>query len=256
MSDSYSHYSQTYENYRRYRPHYPPAVLEWLKADLNLLPHHVVADIGSGTGLLTELFVRPGYQVYAVEPNQDMRLAAEQLLQSFPSFHSLGTTAEQTGLPDQSVDFVTVGNAFHWFNHAQTRPEFARILRPGGWVVLLWNLEVTNGTPFPAAFEQFWQTYIDPAARFLPIKERPLPAYIPNFFSPGPFQQISFENSQVCDFPALKGLVGSNLKAPRPTDPRYPTMLADLQKMFDQHQQEGVVKVAYDTAVIYGQLTP
>jgi ubiquinone/menaquinone biosynthesis C-methylase UbiE len=256
MSDTYSHYSRTVEYYRRYRPRYPQTLIEWLKNECALSPRHILADIGSGTGQMTELFLKHGNFVYSIEPNSDMRRVAEQELRAYSDLASLDATAEATTLPDQSVDMITVGNAFHWFNHSQTRKEFFRILKPDGWVILAWNLERNNGSPFAIAFEQFWQKHIDPAARFERASERKRPDYITQFFGADHVRAISFDNYQVCDFEALKGVVLSFLKAPQPEDPRYPVMLDELKGLFSQHQANGAVTLEYDTAVSYGQLLP
>ena len=108
--------------------------------DASLRPSSVIADFGSGTGLLAQLFLDFGVEVYGVEPNASMRAAAEQLLARFPRFHSVQGTAETSGLPDQSCDIVTSGQSFHWFDPVRTRQECRRILRPAGWVVLVWNV--------------------------------------------------------------------------------------------------------------------
>jgi len=96
MADIYSHYSRIVENYRRYRPRYPHQLVEWLKAECGLSPAQSVADIGAGTGLMAELFLKNGNHVYGVEPNLEMRLAAEYLLRSYPLFTSIAATAEAT----------------------------------------------------------------------------------------------------------------------------------------------------------------
>lgn len=254
MTDTYSHYSRLVENYRRYRPRYPAALLAWLESTCGFTPAQVVADIGSGTGQMAELFLQNGNPVYAVEPNDEMRWAAEVSLRHYPQFTSVGATAEATTLPDDSIHLITVGNAFHWFKHDETRHEFVRILQPQGWVALLWNLERNNGSRFAMAFEQFWQTHLDPAARFIPFQERKLPGYVGQFFGANHFQQTSFDNTQMCDYDALQGLCLSTLKAPQEDDPHYRLMLADLKMLFDQHQENGMVTLEYDTAVIFGQL--
>jgi SAM-dependent methyltransferase len=254
MKDTYSHYSRLVENYRLYRPSYPQGLVEWLKIECALLPDQIVADIGSGTGLLSELFLKNGYQVFAVEPNPEMRQAAEHDLCSYPLFHSIPATAEATTITDRSVHLVTVGNAFHWYNHDLARREFLRILIPHGWVVLIWNLERNNGSPFSTAFERFWQAYIDPSARFTPIHERKLPDYLTKFFGIDHLRQHSLDNYQVCDLNALIGLALSTLKSPGPDDPRYLEMLADLKAIFDRYQEDGTVTLEYDTAIVYGKL--
>lgn len=252
MEDTYSPYSRIAENYSRYRPRYPHQLVAWLKAECGLSPAHVVADIGGGTGLMAELFLKNGNQVYGVEPNLEMRSAAEYLLRSYPLFTSIAATAEATTLADHSVHMITVGNAFHWFKHEQVRQEFLRILIPPGWVVLVWNLERNNRSPFAVAFEQFWQKYIDPSARF---SERQRPDYITQFFGADHLKEKSLDNYQVCDFEALKGLALSFLKAPQADDPRYAAMLDELKAIFNQYHKDGTVTLEYDTAILYGQLS-
>ena len=127
------------DNYRKYRPGYPPEIIPYLVENAWLTPQSVIADIGAGTGLLTQLFLEHGNQVYAVEPNQAMRAAADELLVGYAHYHSVDASAENTSLPDYSVDMITAAQAFHWFDHEKTKLEFQRVLKPGGMVVLIWN---------------------------------------------------------------------------------------------------------------------
>ena len=151
MSDSTRRFSSRVDNYVKYRPSYPPEVVELLAAECGLTPGALVADIGAGTGLLAELFLQNGYRVLGVEPNREMRQAGERLLGDYPHFTSIDGTAEVTTLADKSVDIITAGQAFHWFDREKARAEFARILRPGGWVALVWNERRVDATPFLAA---------------------------------------------------------------------------------------------------------
>jgi len=118
----------------------------------------VVADIGSGTGILTELFLRNGNPILVVEPNRDMREAAEGLLGRYSNFTSISGTAEASALKDQSVNFIAAGQAFHWFDHEQSRREFLRILKPGGWVALIWNDRILTGQ-FASVYESLLRTH-------------------------------------------------------------------------------------------------
>lgn len=254
MADTFSQYSRTVEYYSRYRPHYPQALIAWLKAECALSSAQVIADIGSGTGQMTELFLQHGNPVYAIEPNADMRRVAEQELHAYPRLTSLGATAEATTLPAHSVHLITVGNAFHWFDHRRTRDEFRRILAPAGWVVLAWNLERNNGAPFAIAFENFWHKHIDPSAQFLSFSKRKRPDYLAKFFGTENVKEACLDNYQVCDYDALKGVTLSSLKAPQPEDSRYPVMLDELETLFNQYQENGVVTLEYDTVIVYGQL--
>ena len=112
-TDPTRRFSSRVENYIKYRPGYPPAVFRLLESECGLTADSVVADVGSGTGLLSELFLGNGYRVYGIEPNREMREAGERLLSSYTNFKSVGGRAEETTLDDGSVDFVTAGQAFH-----------------------------------------------------------------------------------------------------------------------------------------------
>src|SRR4030095_7756801 len=115
------------------RPSYPAAIVNLLETECGLTRAAVVADVGSGPGFLTELFLKHGNRVFGVEPNAEMRVAGERLLAKYQSFCSIKATAEATALPDSSIDFIVVGQAFHWFDHDATKLEFRRILKAGGW---------------------------------------------------------------------------------------------------------------------------
>ena len=151
MTDSTTYFSGRVESYVRYRPSYPPAIIDLLVEDCGLSRDWIVADIGSGPGNLTRLFLDYGARVYAVEPNQEMREAGERLLGALPGFTSVDGTAEATGLPEASVDLVTAGQAFHWFDSQRAGTEFRRILRPPQWVALVWNERRNGSSPFLTA---------------------------------------------------------------------------------------------------------
>ena len=252
MLKSTERFTTRVENYVKYRPGYPPAVLDLLRADCGLTPASVIADIGSGTGILTRMFLENGNRVYGVEPNQAMREAGEQLLANTPGFVSIAATAEETTLPDQSVDFITAGQAFHWFDLARTRPEFARILKPGGWLVLIWNARRASSTASLTDYEQFIKTY---GTDYGDVTRTNLDRDdFQAFYSPGSYRLTKFDNRQVFEFEGLKGRLLSASYAPEPGHPNYEPMLADLRRLFDAHQVNGVYTIEYDTDVFTGQL--
>jgi len=251
MSDSYEKYSDVVANYIRYRPRYPQSIIERLQEACDLSTETVIADIGSGTGLLSQIFVNNGNPVFAVEPNQEMREAAEQEINA-PSFSSADGTAEATGLADNSIDMITVAQAFHWFDREKCRPEFLRILKAQGWLVLVWNLFRGDETDFMRAFEAFWLDYVNPGEMF---HSRQRPAYIDEFYGDNPVTEISLDNYQVFDFDGFKGRILSAGRAPKPDDERYPHMLNALTEIFEAHQLDGQVTIKYDTQLIYGKLT-
>lgn len=243
-------FSNRVSYYVRHRPGYPLAVLDFLAEELKLTPASVIADVGSGTGLLAELFLKNGNPLYGVEPNPDMRAAAETLLQSYPNFHSVRGRAEDTTLPGQSVDFVTAGQAFHWFEVEQAGQEFRRILKPDGWVVLVWNERQAGASPLMQKYEELLRRY---AAGFGEARCNDADEQVfERFFSS--FQERRFPNFQLLDAEGLAGRLLSSSYAPLPGDPRHEPMLAGLARLFEEHQAGGAVRFEYETQVYYGRL--
>ena len=251
MSDSYERYSRVVENYIRYRPRYPHSIIDLLQAECELSPDSIIADIGSGTGLLSQVLLKNGNPVFAVEPNQEMREAARDLLAEYQTLTSVDGTAEASNLASDSVDMITVAQAFHWFDRETCRPEFLRILKPGGYLVLVWNLFRADGSDFMKDFEAFWLDYVNPGEMF---HSRQRPAYVDEFYKAVPVQEIGLDNFQVCDFDAFQGRILSASRAVKEDDERYPQMLEALKSLFDKHQVDARVTIPYDTQVIYGKL--
>lgn len=243
-------FSERAENYARYRPGYPPAILDCLRRECGLTPGSVVADIGSGTGILTELFLENGNRVYAVEPNEAMRQAAETALAARTGFTSVGGRAETTTLPERSVDLVAAGQAFHWFDAAACRIEFGRILRPGGYVALVWNARAYEGDTLMAAYErvlgEFGMGYHD-------VNHRTHSGELDTLFAGG-FEFRAFSHQRRLDFDALWGGFLSASYAPLPNDPRYGPMHTALRDVFETHQLDGLVTFLYDTHLYFGRL--
>jgi SAM-dependent methyltransferase len=252
MSDSTKRFSSRVENYIKYRPGYPPAVIDLLRRECGLASASQVADIGSGTGILTEMLLKSECAVFAVEPNPEMRQAAERLLAAHPNFHSVNATAEVTTLAAQSVDLIVAAQAFHWFDRAPARQEFTRILRPGGWVALIWNDRRTNSTAFLQDYEHLLQ---ECSLDYRAVDHKQIDAAtIGAFFAPAAFKSASFENRQVFDFAGLKGRLLSSSYAPEHGHPKHEPMLRELSAIFEKHAQQARVVFEYDTLVFYGRL--
>lgn len=212
----------------------------------------IVADIGSGTGILTQLFLEKGNTVFAVEPNKEMRAAAETLLSKYGCFNSVNGTAEDTTLEQHSVDLVTAGQAFHWFDLEKTRQEFLRILKPNGWVALIWNDRKTDTTPFLEAYEQLLNTY---SIDYKKVDHKKLDKEdFRRFFRPHGFKMKSFDNIQTFDFEGLKGRLLSSSYVPLKGHPKYQAMLNELRTIFLNFQIDNTVKLEYDTKVYFGRL--
>lgn len=244
-------FSSRVDHYLRYRPGYPAEILDLLKNECGLTPESVVADIASGTGIFTRLLLENGNQVYGVEPNAEMRRAGEQFLAAHPRFVSVAGTAEATTLPDHSIDVATAAQAAHWFERAKARREFVRILKPGGWVALVWNERQTDATPFLRAYEKLLLTY---GTDYNEVRHERTTAEIDGFFAPSPFQARAFEMGQSFDYPGLEGRLLSSSYTPLPEHPNYAPMLQDLRRIFTEHERDGQVTLLYTTRVFYGRL--
>lgn len=241
------------EDYVRWRPGYPKAVLDVLRSDLGLTPGQVVADVGSGTGLLSRLLVDNGNVVYGVEPNRAMAAAAEAFLADSGRFHSVAGSAESTSLPDASVDLVTAGQAFHWFVVPEARKEFRRILRPGGGVALVWNLRRLDSTPFLRDYEAFLRHW---STDYGAVSERYAdPAALRELFGEGGWRERRFDNAQLFDLEGLRGRLLSSSYTPKEGDPRRDAMLAALPALFAAHARDGRISFDYDTRMFVGRLS-
>lgn len=242
-------FSDRVENYVRYRPGYPQEIIPLLQREAGLSPQSVIADIGSGTGISTELFLKAEFTVYAVEPNSDMRGAAERLLTGYQNFHSVNASAQSTTLPDHSIDLIVAAQAFHWFHTPETRAEFTRILKSSGYIALIWNERKLDSTPFLHAFEQLLLTF---GTDYTAIRhENVNTAALTSFFC-GPYVTHTFANEQRFDFEGLKGRLLSSSYTPGTGQPRHEEMLAELRRIYDAHQVAGQVCFEYDTRVHLG----
>src|SRR5215471_9718676 len=148
-------FSDRVNDYIKYRPHYSSDVVKALQEHCGLAPEHLVVDVGCGTGLLAKILLENGNPVIGVEPNENMRLAGQEYLASYERFTMVDGTAENTGLAAKSADFVIAGQAFHWFQPAATRREFARVVKSDGWAVLIWHDREMESTPFLRDYEAF-----------------------------------------------------------------------------------------------------
>ncbi len=251
-SNATSRFSDRVENYVRYRPGYPAAVIEELKAECGLVPDDVVADIASGTGIWTRMLLENGNPVFGIEPNAEMRVAGERLLAKFPKFSSIVGTAEATTLTDQSVDFVTAAQAAHWFHRERARREFVRILKPGGWLVLLWNERLTDSTRFLRNYEQLLLTY---GTDYEEVRHERTTDAVNEFFDPVPFQERTFDMRQEFDYAGIEGRLLSSSYAPGPEHPQHAPMLSELRRIFDANAVDGRATFEYKTRMYFGRLT-
>lgn len=251
MKNTVERFSDRVENYVKYRPDYPKAVLNLFTAAMNLKKDSVIADIGSGTGICTKLFLENGNRVFGVEPNAAMRAAAEDFLKDYKNFTSVDGTAEKTTLENESIDFVVAAQAFHWFNQAGARKEFKRILKSDGYVALVWNERQLNSTAFLRDYESLlieYGTDYDKVRHENITKES-----LREFFQTG-FRQAVFPNRQRVNFDGLKGRMLSASYVPTEKNESYAEMIENLKSLFAEHAESGRIDILYDTKIFYGQI--
>jgi SAM-dependent methyltransferase len=235
-------FSDRVENYVKYRPSYPKEIIPFLEKYYDLSRDKRIADIGSGTGIFSELFLQSGYQVIGIEPNEQMRRAAEIKLGNYPGFTCRNHQAEHTGFRTRRLDLITVAQAFHWMEPAQTKKEFFRILKPSGHIILAWNLLLNHST--------FLQDYQCLKQKFaIDYKENKMAdeESIHIFFHPLFVKVHCFPNIQYLDFDALKGQLLSISYIPLPGHPKYDTMINELIHLFIAYNENGYVRMEFET---------
>ncbi len=252
MNDSKDRFSHTVENYVKYRPRYPREIIAILKRECGLNQQSVVADIGSGTGILTELLLNENYRVFAVEPNEAMREAAEKQLKAYAKFYSVNASAEETTLEDHRIDLVVVAQAFHWFDQEKAKKEFSRILQPTGFVGLLWNLRDTDASSFMKAYDDL---FVEFGTDYKEVNaERVDDESIKKFFAPTPVQIHIMPNKQVMKWDAFKGRLLSASYVPKEDDKNFLPMLERAEEIFSRYQKDGVIEFIYQTKLYLSSL--
>lgn len=252
MKDSTKRFSDRVDAYVRYRPGYPPELLEFMQSEGLLTPGTAVADIGAGTGIFSRLLVGAGASVYAVEPNAPMRAALEATLTSNEPLITIEGTAEATGLGDASVDLITAAQAFHWFDPAGAKAEFRRIARPHATAALIWN-ERQVSTPFLRDYDQLITEF---AMDYQRVDHRLItPEKIAEFFAPAAVYTHTFMLRQHFDLAGLRGrLLSSSYIPQNDTQGRFLEMIDALSGLFSRYHQNGVVTLDYVTRLYHGRV--
>jgi ubiquinone/menaquinone biosynthesis C-methylase UbiE len=245
-------FSNRVDNYIKYRPGYPPEIIQFLEQEGLLTKEKLIADIGSGTGISALPFLKNENLVYGIEPNKEMRLAAEKLLSEYKNFKSIDATAENTTLADDSIDVIIAGQAFHWFDKAKAKIEFKRILKSSGAVALIWNDRRTDSTPFLRQYEDFIIRF---ATDYSEVNHKNIDDKIFDiFFGERDYRLKVMDNFQHFDFEGLKGRILSSSYMPDENHKDYNSMLDALHALFNSFQNNGKVTLEYDTKIYFGKL--
>jgi SAM-dependent methyltransferase len=240
------------ELYARHRPGYPRSIVDVLHKECGLTSESRIADIAAGTGLLTKIFLEHLNPVIAIEPNAAMLAYLATLQNAFPNLSARSGTAEASGLPDQSVDFIVVGQAMHWFDLEKTREEFKRILQPDGWVVVIYNERRRDGDAFHGGYEDLLETY---GANYQEVQSRHLTETMREaFFSPCAMERMVIENAQDLDLEGLTGRIVSSSYMPTDKDATYPAMMKAINSLFEKSERSGKVRLEYACSVSFGHL--
>jgi len=251
MSQSIERFSSRVENYVKYRPDYPVDIVQFLERECGVTADSIIADVGSGTGKLSKIFLANGNIVYGIEPNAGMRAAGERILSQYSGFKSVDGTAEDTKLPTSSVDLLTAGQAFHWFDPLRAKVEAARVVKDGGWAALIWNDRKLESTPFLEDYEALLLKY---GTDYQDVRHDKAAAAIEQFYAPEIAKLKVFPNQQMFDFDGFRGRVLSSSYTPEPHHPTFEAMINELEIIFDRHQDDGRVVFDYDTKVFYARV--
>lgn len=240
--DSQERFSKQVDNYVKYRPHYPTEILNYLQNKYAIHPDMAVADIGSGTGISSKLFLDKGYQVFGIEPNENMRLASTKYLSNYEKFTAINGSAAKTTMQSNCVDIILAGQAFHWFNNEATKIEFERISKEKRLIVFLWN-ERNTKSDFEKEYDHFIERY---ALDYIAIKDRNIePQNIELFLAPNPCELITFDNSQTLDFEGLKGRLLSSSFIPQQEHIIYEEMIEKLYHLFSKYKENNTITINY-----------
>jgi len=244
--DNTKRFSNKVDNYVKYRPSYPIEIIDFLQDTYQLSTDKIIADIGSGTGISSQLFLDKNYCVIGIEPNKEMREKSVELLGGYEKFSVVGATAENTQLDAHSIDAIVAGQAFHWFDKAACKKEFERILKPEGLVVLMWNERLAE-----SEFErEYDELIVKHSIDYVKVDHRKIDEKtVRDFFSPNPVELKVFSNLQVFDFEGMKGRLFSSSYIPDEDDPRSVPMVADFKKLFDKYQINNALTFRYATKV-------
>lgn len=253
MTSSADRFADRVEDYVRFRPRYPRRLLDLLRTEAGLRPGWRVADVGAGPGISAELFLGHGNDVIALEPNRAMLEAAGDVPAGRARFDRVAATAEALPLAGESVDLIFAGQAFHWFDPGRARAEFRRVLRPGGWTVVAWYTRKLDASPFMRAFEELLLRHGTDYRSVRHDRSEARSAALARLYGRRPERRI-LEHLQVLDRDGLEGRLLSCSYVPLPGEAGHRRMIDEARRVFEEHSEDGAVRMLYDVEVYFGRL--
>jgi len=229
------------KTYAKFRPNYPQSFIDYLYSGVGINKESIIADIGSGTGILTKQLLEQGNKVFAVEPNKDMRIIAEADLSIYENFTSVNATAENTTLESSSVDFITVAQAFHWFDESRFKKECNRIIKPNGKVTLVWNSRDTDADVVKesdAILKKYCPNFKGFSGGMRGTEDEN--THYKNFFN-GEYITKTFQNDITFD---LDGFIGRNRSASyalKEDEKNFTEYIEELSECFYKHVINGIM---------------
>jgi SAM-dependent methyltransferase len=251
--DPRQRFSTLVDDYASYRPSYPVEAWQWIESATGMGPHTVACDLGSGTGIATRALLERCARVFAVEPNAEMRASAERALAHAAGFVSVDGAAEATTLPDGCVDVVLAAQAFHWFQLDRARRELRRILKPGGFLALLWNERLVDASPFLVGLEALLLAWCPEYTQICHKSSMP-ESKVAELYGQGGYQGRRFENRQDLDWSGLRGRVRSYSYVPAAGQSGHEAFYQALRALYERHHSGGLVTIGYSTRTYVGRL--
>ena len=250
-SNNFERFSTRVANYVKYRPDYPNQLIDTLIQQLKLTPASKIADIGAGTGIFSQLLLDSGLSVTAIEPNQKMLAAAKVQLINYHDFSFRNNSAEQTGLTSNSLDLITVAQAFHWFNNDDSLQEFKRILKQQGQLALMWNqrdLDCQFQQQYHRLLLKYCESYDSVNHMNLSTEQ------ITQYYRPNDVQVFEFKHIQHLDYSSLLGRLLSTSYCPASHTSQFSELSAGLKSLFEQYAKAGTIEFNYICKLYLGRL--
>lgn len=252
MNNNHDIFSGKFSNYSKYRPGYPKNLLRLMDEIIGLTPDMVVADIGSGTGIMSQLFLENGNKVYGVEPNDEMRQYSSIIFRAYTGFNSVKGTGENTGLHDNSVDLAVCAQSFHWLNPYSAKIEFQRILSDQGHVALIWNDKAQEENSFNSDYEYICKRFKKFRPKYNGNGSTLIDLNILDNFFQGGYRIMGLENCQELTLEGVMGRYSSTSYAIGPEEAEYESLVKEMKEAFGKYQNDGFVRIHYITRIFLG----